>query len=84
MSTAAPLVSCAPTINQPPEAAAVFQVFIRSPYRQLHRVACDLENGELVLRGMVCSYYLKQLAQEAARKVVSRWPLRNDIEVLEE
>lgn len=55
---------------------------MRSPYRHLHRMACQLEDGELVLRGIVSTYYLKQLAQEVARKVAGGWPLRNDIEVL--
>jgi len=82
MSDAVLLMPSAPTTNQSPEAAAVCQALMRSPYRHLHRLACDLEDGELVLRGIVCSYYLKQLAQEVALKVAGCRPLRNDVEVL--
>jgi hypothetical protein len=36
----------------------------RSPYSALHDVSCDCQDGVLVLRGCLPSYYLKQVAQE--------------------
>jgi hypothetical protein len=55
-----------------------------SPYQRLHVLRCDrdAERDELVLRGTVRSFYLKQLAQETALKA-GCCNLRNEIEVLE-
>jgi hypothetical protein len=35
----------------------------RSPYRELRRLECSWDDGQLILCGAVSSYYLKQLAQ---------------------
>lgn len=37
--------------------------FHRSPYLPLRYIECRLDDGVLVLRGRVPTYYLKQLAQ---------------------
>lgn len=39
-----------------------------SPYSSLRRIVCESRDGELVLRGHVESYHLKQVAQETARQ----------------
>ena len=47
------------------EAAAALE---RSPYKEIRRVAIDVdESGRLRLRGVVSTFYLKQLAQELVR-----------------
>lgn len=84
MLTAAPLTSAGSTTSRSPEVDNANWALMHSPHRRLHGLACDLEDGELVLRGTLGSYYLKQLAQEVARKAAGSWPLRNDIAVLDE
>lgn len=39
-----------------------------SPYSSLRKVVCESRGDQLVLRGHVESYHLKQLAQETARR----------------
>jgi len=81
MSTVAPFYY---SQNQTVAVTAISLALAASPYRQLHllRCDCDLEHDELVLRGTVHSFYLKQLAQETAFKT-GCCNLRNEIEVLE-
>lgn len=56
--------------------------FARSPYRDLKRVTCSLENDVLVLSGRVASYYLKQLAQSLALdRVAGKIMVQNDLQV---
>ncbi len=38
---------------------------VKSPYRTLRGVSCDLDHGVLRLSGRLPSYYYKQMAQEA-------------------
>jgi hypothetical protein len=52
-----------------------------SPHFALRSVSCDYDKGILVLRGRVASYYLKQLAQEAVRKLDGVVVIVNVIEV---
>jgi osmotically-inducible protein OsmY len=51
-------------------------------YPRLKTVECSFQNGTMTLRGRVPSYYQKQLAQEALRKVTHVRQLINHIEVL--
>jgi osmotically-inducible protein OsmY len=46
-------------------------------------VSCEYENGLLVLRGTLFSYYQKQLAQEAVRHLDGVHEIRNEIQVLD-
>jgi osmotically-inducible protein OsmY len=50
-----------------------------APLRAIEVTACG---GVVILRGRVHSYYLKQLAQAAARAVPGVQELRNDLEVI--
>ena len=43
--------------------------FHRSPYLPLRRIECRLDDGVLVLRGRVPTFYLKQLAQTIGRSL---------------
>ena len=45
------------------------------------RVSCELSGDTLFLRGCVTSYYQKQLAQEAVKKVDGVRGVINDVEV---
>ena len=73
----------APTLHRRPEIAAISQMFLRSSHVNLRRITCDLQDGWLVLHGVVPTFHLKQLAQETARKAVGCSPLRNDVRVLD-
>ncbi len=60
----------------------VVAALLNSAYRSLHRLTCVVEDGELVLRGTLNSFYLKQIAQQVALKAAGWHRLRNEIEVL--
>jgi len=54
----------------------------RNPYRPIRRdVSCECEDGVLVLRGRVSSYYHKQVAQEAVSGLDGVAQVVNEIEV---
>ncbi len=53
----------------------------RSGYPVLDRVRCDYDNGVLLMRGQVPSYYLKQIAQETVADVAGVHQVRNELEV---
>jgi osmotically-inducible protein OsmY len=50
-------------------------------YSALKNVRCTFEEGSLILRGFVPTYYLKQLAQHAVAKVDGVEWIDNQIEV---
>jgi len=54
-----------------------------SPYRPIHRVACAYQDGLLVLRGRLRTYFHKQLAQEAVARVDGVRQVVNEIEVVQ-
>jgi hypothetical protein len=61
------------------EAAATLQ---RSQYKEIRNVAIDVdESGRLRLRGVVSTFYLKQLAQELVRGVAVSQGFRIDNQV---
>jgi len=49
----------------------------------VNRVSCQYEDGLLVLRGTLSSFYQKQLAQEAVRNLEGVRQIRNEIQVLQ-
>jgi len=51
-------------------------------YTDARRVSCEYENGVLVLRGRVPSFYCKQLAQEAVGRISGVVEVINQIEVV--
>jgi hypothetical protein len=53
----------------------------RTGYPLLKTIECSFQDGTMELRGRVPSYYHKQLAQEALRKVNDVKQLVNNIEV---
>ena len=55
----------------------------RSPYLSVRSVACECEQGVVLLRGRVHCYYHKQLAQEAVRGLQGVAQVVNEIEVID-
>jgi osmotically-inducible protein OsmY len=54
----------------------------RHPYRALKHVSCDCQEGVLVLRGCLPSYYLKQIAQEAVARLEGVKAIDNQVQVV--
>jgi len=54
----------------------------RNPYFANRNVRIEMQEDEIVLKGSVNSYYLKQLAQESVRTLKSAERIRNEIEVI--
>ncbi|MCH7689254.1 MAG: BON domain-containing protein [Planctomycetes bacterium] len=54
----------------------------RNPYFANRNVRIELLEDEIVLKGSVNTYYLKQLAQESVRSLKSAERIRNEIEVI--
>lgn len=52
------------------------------PYLALRHVACDLRDGVLILRGLVPSYHLKQIAQTVVTDLAGILRIENQIEVI--
>lgn len=55
-----------------------------SPYWSVRQLSCHVDQGRIVVRGAVPSYYLKQVAQSVAAKSVGAECVRSDIEVQSE
>ncbi len=56
----------------------------RTQYSALRGVTCEYQHGILQLLGRVRSYYLKQLAQELARRVEGVTHVINSIHIIDE
>jgi osmotically-inducible protein OsmY len=54
-----------------------------SPYMAVRTVSCDFENGVLLLRGRLRSFYHKQLAQETVRRLAGVRQIVNETEVVD-
>ena len=54
----------------------------RNPYFANRNIRIELQEDEIVLKGAVNTYYLKQLAQESVRSLNSSERIRNEIEVI--
>ena len=53
----------------------------RHPHLKAHRVCIETEEGRVTLRGVVNSYYQKQMAQEALRRLEGVHHIDNHLEV---
>jgi hypothetical protein len=53
-----------------------------SPYLALRNVTCDGQDGVLVLRGCLPTYYLKQVAQAVVARVDGVGQIVNEVEVV--
>jgi osmotically-inducible protein OsmY len=54
-----------------------------SPYKPVRRIACAYQDGRLVLRGRLRTFFHKQLAQEAVARVDGVRQVVNEIEVVQ-
>jgi hypothetical protein len=54
---------------------------VATGYRPLKTVSCRFRDGTLTLQGQVPSYFHKQMAQEAIRRVGSIQAIINQLEV---
>ena len=50
-------------------------------YSQLTRIDCEADGTTVTLRGMLASFYLKQIAQTIALKIPGVHRVKNEIEV---
>ncbi len=55
---------------------------LRNSHLADKNLSIELQDREIVLKGVVGSYYQKQLAQEAIRGLSGNSPIRNELDVL--
>ena len=63
------------------ELAQLQEQFRQSPYWSLRQLSCEADDGRVVLRGTLPSFYLKQVAQSVALKTVGVGCIQSDIDV---
>lgn len=73
---------CIEALGVAPLAVLVQGAFRRSTYRPLRQLAADVEASRIVLRGTVPTFYLKQLAQSVAQKLVGNRDIQNLVTVV--
>ena len=59
----------------------VFHALSESPYLHRRKLRFETSEGRVVLRGTVGSYFQKQMAQEALRRVEGVAMIENQLEV---
>ncbi|HEY1603166.1 MAG TPA: BON domain-containing protein [Pirellulales bacterium] len=64
-----------------PLAARVTSVLERNPHLPYRTMRCEAAEGRVVLRGVVRSYYQKQMAQEVLKSVDGVNEIENQLEV---
>lgn len=74
-------VIAAPSASVTSELAALQNQIERSPYWSIRQLRCEWDQQRVVLRGTVPSYYIKQLAQSLAGKVIGVGRIHLEIEV---
>jgi hypothetical protein len=57
-------------------------LLLQTPYHVLRRVSCEYHAGELILRGELPSYFLKQMAQTAVANLPGVERVVNHIDVV--
>ena len=60
----------------------VHAALARSPYVAKRNLSAELQGDEVVLKGIVSTFYQKQLAQESIRSIEGIGRIRNEIEVI--
>ena len=59
------------------------EILRESPYHAIRKLKCRYRNGVLIVAGQVSTFFLKQLAQSAVRKVDGVREIDDRIEVVE-
>ncbi len=67
---------------QPPLSDRVTTALEANPYLARRNLRFEAEQGSVTLRGVVRSYFQKQMAQEALRCVDGVDEIRNELEVM--
>jgi osmotically-inducible protein OsmY len=67
--------------NETPLIDRVMTAVTRSPYLAGRVLRFETESGRVTLRGVVRSYFQKQMAQEALRHVDGVHEIQNELEV---
>jgi hypothetical protein len=57
-------------------------LLLRTPYPALRSVSCECRGAELILRGRLPSFFLKQMAQSAVARLPGVDRVVNQIEVI--
>ncbi len=60
----------------------VLSALERSPYLAGRSLRFETEHGRITLRGVVHSYFQKQMAQEAVRRIEGVQEILNELEVV--
>lgn len=69
--------------TEPTSLAVTIQTELeQSHYSGLRALDVSVKDGVVLLRGVVASFHLKQLAQQAVLRVLSKSIIRNDLEVV--
>lgn len=61
----------------------VQNVIDHNPYLSRRKLSCETSEGHVVLRGEVCSYFQKQMAQESVKKIDGIVSIDNCLEVID-
>jgi hypothetical protein len=65
----------------PPAAIDLQKQLLSSPYWSVRQLVCHVGADCVIVRGTVPSYYLKQVAQSLAARVMGLSQIQNDIHV---
>jgi hypothetical protein len=74
-------LSYAPTCPSSPAAIDLQERLRNSPYWSVRQLVCHTSEDCVIVRGTVPSYYLKQVAQSLATRIIGAEHVQNDIEV---
>jgi osmotically-inducible protein OsmY len=70
------------TVMDAPTVAEVAMERLRdSPYKAMRRISCECKDGVLFLRGRLCSFHEKQVAQETVAWIDGVTQVVNEVEV---
>jgi osmotically-inducible protein OsmY len=76
MAPSATLAACEIALD-----SRVHDALQQSPYLSNRKLRFETQQGRVVLRGIVASYYQKQMAQEALRRLEGVHQIENHLEV---
>ncbi len=68
-------------LDTPPLEDRILTALERNPYVTRRNLRFETSDGRVILRGVVGSYYQKQMAQEAIRHIEGITEIANELEV---
>ena len=81
VSTTSDSIKDAVMIDMPPLADRVLVALEESPYISRRKLRFETHRGRVTLRGVVGTYFQKQMAQECVRKIDGVNHIDNELEV---